>query len=289
MPKHFDTSDAFKQAIEARLRTMAESRGSSVSDLRLRFAMERLLARLFAASQPPWLLKGGYAMDLRYRPAARTTRDIDLTVATTAGGALAPRLAAVRDELQAAAAIDLGDHLEFRVGQPRRELPGALNGGGRFSIEAQLGGTVFSRFHLDVGLDDALIGPPERLTGEDFLAFAGIAPCHALAIPKAQQFAEKIHAYTFPWTGRTNTRVKDIVDLLILIERGELAFPDVVNALHATFSARKGHALPAILLHPPESWSAEFPSMAAKAGLSTVDLGKAFGILSDYWDAINLK
>jgi hypothetical protein len=41
-------------------------------------AIERLLARLVVDKDPPWLLKGGYAMELRFRPKARTMSDIDL-------------------------------------------------------------------------------------------------------------------------------------------------------------------------------------------------------------------
>jgi uncharacterized membrane protein YciS (DUF1049 family) len=50
--------------------------------LRRQVAFDRLLARLFQAGQPlalPWVLKGGYAMELRIK-AARTTKDIDLTM-----------------------------------------------------------------------------------------------------------------------------------------------------------------------------------------------------------------
>lgn len=78
-----------------------------------------------------------------------------------------------------------------------------------------MAGRVFGSFHIDVGIGDALHGTPEPLRGEDLLAFAGIAPAEVLAIPKAQQFAEKIHAYTYPWTDRPNTRTKDLVDLLL--------------------------------------------------------------------------
>jgi len=45
-------------------------------------AFDRLLARLFHVGPPlalPWVLKGGYAMELRIK-AARTTKDIDLTM-----------------------------------------------------------------------------------------------------------------------------------------------------------------------------------------------------------------
>ncbi len=54
---------------------------------------------------------------------------------------------------------------------------------------------------------DAVVDAPDALTGEDLLDFAGIPPARVLAIPKAQRFAEKLHAYTFPWAGRQNTRV----------------------------------------------------------------------------------
>jgi hypothetical protein len=43
-------------------------------------AFERLLARLFAGDDPPWLLKGGYALELRLQDRARSTLDLDLSV-----------------------------------------------------------------------------------------------------------------------------------------------------------------------------------------------------------------
>jgi len=42
-------------------------------------AFDRLLCRLFAKPNAPWLLKGGYALELRLKT-ARTTRDMDLAV-----------------------------------------------------------------------------------------------------------------------------------------------------------------------------------------------------------------
>ena len=244
MSKRFATADAFRQAIEIRLRAEADRRELSVNDLRVRFVMERLLARLFTTDHPPWLLKGGFAMDLRYRPKARTTRDIDLSVGVVSQGALAARLIAIRDELQAAVDVDPGDYLVFRIGEIRGELPGAPRGGGRFPIETLLAGKVYARFHLDLGFGDPAMGTPELLTGDDFLAFAGVAAARALAVPKPQQFAEKIHAYTHPWTDRINTRVKDLVDIVLFIERGNLAAVDVAAALRATFATRSSHPLP---------------------------------------------
>jgi hypothetical protein len=124
MAKQFRTAAAFKAALEAHLRNRAEVLGVPFSTLQLKFVLERLLARLFREEDPPWLLKGGFAMDLRFRPRARTTKDIDLSVPLVAGAA-GPVSAAMREQLQAAVDQDLGDHLTFRIGEPKRELTNA--------------------------------------------------------------------------------------------------------------------------------------------------------------------
>lgn len=129
------------------------------------------------------------------------------------------RLAQIHDDLQAAADIDPGDYLRYTIAVPQTELQGAPLGGARFSCEVTLAGKLYGRFHLDLGFGDALTGVPEQLTGEAVLEFAGIPAAMVLAVPKAQQFAEKVHAYTFPWQDRTNTRTKDLVDLALFIER----------------------------------------------------------------------
>ena len=70
----------FRNALEARLRNSAHSRGTDLQRLRRRVAFERLLARLFTQEDPPWILKGGYALELRLGDQARSTLDLDLSV-----------------------------------------------------------------------------------------------------------------------------------------------------------------------------------------------------------------
>ena len=282
MAKRYDNPEAFKQALLVRLRSAATSRALSLQDMQIKLLIERLLARLFADPNAPWLLKGGFAMELRYRPKARTTRDIDLTATTNTG------MIEMRELLQAVAELDLGDHLEFRIGSFRRELPGAPGGGARFPVEALLAGKIFGRFHIDVGIGDHVSGQPELLIGEDLLGFAGIEPARALAIPKAQQFAEKLHAYTYAWDDRENTRVKDIVDLVLLIERGELDPDEVAVAIRETFTRRNTHGVPSKLTVPPTSWASEFPSLARQAELTTPELDEAFEILTKYFNRLKL-
>jgi hypothetical protein len=115
------------------------------------------------------------------------------------------------------------------------------------------------------------------------LAFAGIEPATALAITKPQQFAEKLHACTFPWAGRVNTRTKDLVDLVLLIERGEPNVEQIQEAIDVTFTTRGTHELPGTLPPPPESWKVEFVGMAIEANLSTTDYLGAFEVLEKFW------
>lgn len=284
MAKKFTSASAFKASLEARLRTRSQELSIPFQTLQLKFVIERLLARLFHADDAPWLLKGGFAMDLRFRPRARTTKDVDLSVELLIGRSST----GLRDRLQEMAEADLGDFLSYRIGEMKSELTQAPGGGGRFPCEAMLLGKTYAKFHIDVGIGDPLAGEPEPLIGDDILEFAEIAPARVLAIPKTQQFAEKIHAYTFPWQGRLNTRTKDLVDLVLLIERG---FPDpeaIRGALAVTFAARGTHPLPESLSTPPEFWSRDFPGMAKEAGLSTQEYLEAFGILERFWTASSL-
>ena len=80
MIDRYKTSQAFRTALETRLREIAHSRGTDLQRLRRRVAFERLLARLFSQVDPPWLLKGGYALELRLQERARSTLDLDLTI-----------------------------------------------------------------------------------------------------------------------------------------------------------------------------------------------------------------
>src|SRR5437016_113586 len=163
MAKQFGSAAAFKASLEAHLRKRAAEGNVPFNTLQLKFVIERLLARLFRDSAPPWLLKGGFAMDLRYRPQARTTKDVDLSVSLLAFQASANLPAAIRDRLQEAVDVDLGDYLTYRIGEHRQELTNAPKGGGRYPCEAVLVGKTYAKFHIDVGCGDALVGEPERL------------------------------------------------------------------------------------------------------------------------------
>jgi len=278
----YASAEAFAQALGERLKRQAEGEGVEIERLRKRVAFERYLARLFARDPAPWVLKGGYALEIRLGGRSRSTKDIDLNVPP-------PPVEDLLDELQEAAELDLGDFFVFRVGRPRRQQAGAPLGGWRFAVEASLAGRPFTGFPLDVGLGDEPLGEIEWREGQADLGFAGLPPAMVAVYPLADQFAEKLHAYTRPREVRT--RVKDLVDLTaILGVLGEELPPAHLlrRTIEATFERYATHPLPGTLPPPPEGWRESFEAAAEDLDLETTDAESAHGKLEDYLRGLEL-
>lgn len=174
-PKTYTSPTAFRRALEDRLKRIRESESLDFQRLLREVAFDRLLARLFAAKDAPWVLKGGYAMELRIKE-ARVTRDIDLALRHALGAEKGrPINSVIQQALQDAAGRDLGDHFSFVIGAAMQDLDGAPYGGARFPVESILDARTFVKFHIDVGAGDAVMAPLETLSGRDWLAFAGVA------------------------------------------------------------------------------------------------------------------
>lgn len=278
--KTYRTPEALRRALEDRLIATSRHGGGDLPRMRRQVAFDRLLCRLFANPNAPWLLKGGYAMELRIK-SARTTRDIDLAVRAMPGSGGQWDDAAVRLLLQDLANADLGDGFEFLIGEPTMDLDAAPYGGSRFPVEASMGDRTFASFHLDVSAGDVLREPFELLEGQDWMGFAGIAPSKVPAISREEQFAEKLHAYSLPREGRPNSRVKDLVDLLLLVESDTLDVDRVGQCIEATFRRRDTHPVPSSLEPPPQAWAGPFAEMAGKCGLSQ-DLAAAFSRVAEF-------
>jgi hypothetical protein len=104
----------FQKALESRLQDMAKKEAIHLQGVRREVAFDRLLVRLFRCELPdkmPWVLKGGYAMELRIQ-SAHATKDIDLTV-RVAGSADAST-DSVLQRLRDSAGFNAGDFLYLR-------------------------------------------------------------------------------------------------------------------------------------------------------------------------------
>ena len=287
-PKKYASATAFRSALETRLNKLAQEESFDLQRVRRQVAFDRLLCRLFANPNAPWLLKGGYAMEMRLKT-ARTTRDIDLAVKQLPlpSAGWDANVANVLEALREAGKLELHDFFTFIFGDATQDLDGAPYGGARFPVDARLAGRSFAKFHLDVSTGDVLRAPYESLSGRDWLGFAGIASGDFPAVSPEEQFAEKLHAYTLPRVGRENTRVKDLVDLVLLIQQTKLDAARLPKAIRETFQRRKTHDVPATLMPPPVSWSAPFVEMATECGLEP-DVEKCFGMVEKFFSKLNL-
>jgi hypothetical protein len=253
---------------------------------RRQVAFERFLARLVAEPSPRWLLKGGYALELRLGHRARSTKDLDIGVPSPplelSGSPF--RTALLRDMLADAADRNLGDWFEYSVGEAMLDLDAPPEGGARFPVRCLLDGRLFTQFHVDVALGGPLLGVPEQVETRDLLAFAGIPRTQIPVMLTEQHFAEKVHAYTYPWGDRTNTRVRDLVDMVLLIDAGTLRPAVVAEALRLTFAVRGSRAIPPKLPPPPVEWAAPFRAMAEEVGLAERTAEQAYARVAAYYE-----
>jgi predicted nucleotidyltransferase component of viral defense system len=284
-PKSYKTAGAFRTALEARLQARARQEGTDLQRLRRQVAFDRFLARMFSKGPKatyPWVLKGGYAMELRIH-SARTTKDIDLTLhdGTRLSKDPKERREQVRAMLQEEAATRLNDYFEFLVGEAREDLEGAPEGDSRYPVQTQMDGRDFARFHVDVGIGDEVLQPLDVVTGRDWLGFGGVQPPSFPVISAEQQFAEKLHAYTLPRGERANTRTKDLIDMVLLIRTEKVDNGKTAVAVRATFAKRATHERPRELDVPPAEWEPVFDALAKECGLA-MNLGEGFAVVREF-------
>jgi len=252
----YASPEAFKQALEGRLRTATKT-GAGFARMRQLLVFDRFLARVDAVLGDAAILKGGLVLEIRI-DRARTTKDIDLRLTGSAANVLAT--------LQEAARRDLGDFMTFEVGPdddyPEIQTDGMIYEGLRFRAECRVAGKLYGqRFGVDVAFGDPILGEPDVIVAEDVLAFAGIAPPTLRLYPVETHIAEKLHAYTLP-RQRPNSRVKDLPDLALLATARPIERRRLRAALEQTFAFRRTHGLPATLPEPASSWTAPYEAMA---------------------------
>ena len=266
----YASARAFRQALEDRLRHGYPRQ--QIPRLRKMIAFERFMARL----DDNWILKGGYALQLR-TDRARTTQDIDLLARPVVADDIFERLV---HRLR----HDMGDYFSFTM----QRSPADLNLGGatRFRVTSRVDGRVFERFQLDVGTGDPIVEDVEYLDTPDLLSFAEIARVTVPCYPVSQQLAEKIRAYTQEYASGRSSRVKDFVDMILLGELGELTGKSVIAAIEASFAAADVRVAPAALPPPPQNWLRPFRRLAGEVGLAESDLDAAYATLQQFIDPV---
>jgi hypothetical protein len=272
----YQSGRAFRQALEGRLKSLSRQSGLPLVRLRKMVAFERFLARLTIDQPGSWLLKGGLALQWRLGNLTRTTKDLDVLLTVPVQD--------VHQALVRAALRDIGDWFRFLVQQPPGAVSADAGVGLRLHVRSLLDGRPFEAFHIDVGLGDPVIEAPEELIAPPLLDFAGVGPTAVLCYPATQHIAEKVHAYTRPHPSGDSSRVKDLVDILLIAQSSAVDGLVLSKAVRATFEARGTHALPPSLPDAPTGWVAPFTRMVRDVGLRDIPLADAVEMARTFLD-----
>ena len=276
----YDSPAALRTALEQRLQSEAQATGIALNRLRRRVVFERIVFRIDAAEPGRWVVKGGMALEVRLPDRARTTKDLDLGLREDGIAS-----AELRDRLVDALATDPDDDgFTFAVGPPI-ELVADETGrpSWRFSVQASLAGRQFDALRLDVAPRREELEPTERVTLASRLSFAGIKARSVELIDVNRHAAEKVHAFTRTYGDRPSSRVRDVVDLVLLIENELLDIDRTIEALHAVFAQRATHGLPQVLPDPPSFWIDQYASLVAELTVEARTLDAALTLLRQWW------
>ena len=115
------------------------------------------------------------------------------------------------------------------------------------------------------------------------LAFAGIPTPTAEIIDVHRHAAEKFHAMLRPHGERENSRVRDLVDLVILIEHDLLDPHAVRTSTDRVWHERNATDPPAFIPPLPESWPPRYERLAAESDLTTRHYPDAVALVSRFW------
>jgi Nucleotidyl transferase AbiEii toxin, Type IV TA system len=233
-------------SVRARLLNVAKATGTDFNLVLVRFALERLLFRLStSAYSDRFVLKGALLFTLWYDLPHRATRDADLL---GFGPSDTGSMASVFRDI-ASVAVDDGivfDPASVRVGVIRKD---AGYGGVRVTLNGKLANARCVA-QVDVGFGDAVTPGP---TDAVYPVLLDDLPAPRLrTYPVYTVVAEKLHAIVV--LGMVNSRLKDYLDLVVIMEREALDEPTLALAIAATFQ-RRGTALPNA---PPVGLSDEF-------------------------------
>jgi predicted nucleotidyltransferase component of viral defense system len=223
-------------SVRARLLNIAKAQGVDFNQMLVRYALERILYRLSqSAHADRFLLKGALLFTLWYDMPHRATRDVDLL------GFGASDLESVAETFRDIASVEVNDGIVFEpatvtVEEIRKDA-------GYAGVRVLLMGDMAKarcKTQIDIGFGDAVTpGPVDAIYPVLIKDF----PAPRLRIyPAYTVVAEKLHAIAL--LGMTNSRLKDYLDLSVLLGREALDTETLANAISATFE-RRGMAVPA--------------------------------------------
>lgn len=251
MSKSYSSARDLKIAVAARAREQALDLGVSSGELVNRFYLQRLLTRVFHDDPDGWMLKGGQALLVRY-PCARHSVDIDLLYRDQGRGLDEALLA-----LRRAAGRDLNDHIRYEFLDATLQNQGRPSHKVRFAVHL---GRKITTVSVDLVTGLAPVGEPVSRTLTAPLNIALDEQVRIQLFPLEDHIADKVCAMYERHNGRVSTRVKDLVDLIVIASREHVHGHRTHRALQLESDRRRktGTDLtfpPRFAVPEPHSWN----------------------------------
>ncbi|MCK6405817.1 MAG: nucleotidyl transferase AbiEii/AbiGii toxin family protein [Rhodocyclaceae bacterium] len=242
-------------SVRARLLNLAKAQGVEFNQVLIRFALERILYRLSQSEHADrFLLKGALLFTLWYDMPHRPTRDADLL------GFGPCDLDSIAQTFRDIADIDVDDGMVFDPASVTAEeiRKEAGYAGARVLISGEIA-KARCKTQIDIGFGDTVTPGPIDAVYPVLI--------NGLPAPRLRTYsvytvvAEKLHAIAL--LGMANSRLKDYLDLSVLLYRETLDADTLASAIAATF-IRRGMAVPTSL---PVGLTDEFSGDATRQAL----------------------
>ena len=276
----YDSPRALRTALEHRLVTRSKESKIPLDRLRRRVMFERLVLRLERAEPGVWVLKGGMALEVRLGDQARLTKDVDLGLRGITADA-----GAIRERLIDALGEDVdGDGFVFEVGVVKRT---AEDGAGlvswRAGVKVSLAGKQFGGIKVDISPRPYELVATDRMTIPTALDFAGAEPVEMEVIDIHRHAAEKLHAMLRTYQDGGSSRVRDLIDLMLLLEHERLVPAILARTVTTVWQERDHVPPPQPFPGLPQGWPTPYEQLATEHQVKPPTFREASGRAVALW------
>ncbi|MDF1930001.1 nucleotidyl transferase AbiEii/AbiGii toxin family protein [Legionella pneumophila] len=226
------------ESVRSRLKNIAVKEGSDFNAVLTRYGLERLLYRIGESEySKQFLLKGALLFNLWYDMPHRPTKDIDLL------GFGDNDLAYVKQTFSKICRISADDGISFLSESVTVDT--IKKDGGYTGARVELFGELAKakiKIQIDIGYGDAVT--PGPIDAHYPILLSDLPAPKIRTYPIYTVIAEKLHAIAL--LGMANSRLKDYLDLYVLLGNEQIDNQVLAQAIQATFT-RRGMALPEVL------------------------------------------
>lgn len=226
------------ESVRSRLKNIAVKEGSDFNAVLTRYGLERLLYRIGESEySKQFLLKGALLFNLWYDMPHRPTKDIDLL------GFGDNDLAYIKQTFSKICRISADDGISFL--SESVTLDTIKKDGGYTGARVELFGELAKakiKIQIDIGYGDAVT--PGPIDAHYPVLLSDLPAPKIRTYPIYTVIAEKLHAIAL--LGMANSRLKDYLDLYVLLGNEQIDNQVLAKAIQATFN-RRGMTVPGVL------------------------------------------